>query len=204
MSEKSKLSAIERLKKRRSTRGGHDPEVDGPRRTIYVVDDERPNLDSLNRVLGERYAVSIFDSATEALEAIRSTGAPDLIITDQRMPGMTGVELLAEVGKILPQAVGLVLSGYTERKDLVGAVNTGRVFAYVTKPWQPETLLDTVTEALEHSEKKQEQAAITEGLKEIGDQFNDIADLLGAESAEFDELSSKLDEMTSSLDFLDS
>ncbi len=203
MGEKTQLSAIERLKKRRSTRIGHDTAVDGPRRSIYVVDDERPNLDALKRVLGERHLVSIFDTASEALEAVRSSGAPDLIITDQRMPGMTGVELLAEVGNLFPQAVGLVLSGFTERKDLVGAVNTGRVFAYVTKPWQPETLLETVTEALEHSKKKQEQAAITEGLKEIGDQFNDIADLLGDESAEFNELSSKLDEMTSNLDYLD-
>ncbi len=204
MSENEKLSAIERLRKRRSGRSAHDPAVDGPRRSIFVVDDERPNLDALKRVLGERYVVSIFDTATEALEAIRSSGAPDLIITDQRMPGMTGVELLAAVGNIFPQAVGLVLSGFTERKDLVGAVNTGRVFAYVTKPWQPETLLDTVTEALEHSEKKQEQAAITEGLKEIGDQFSDIADLLGDDSAEFNELTSKLDEMTSNLEYLDS
>jgi len=203
MSDDKKLSAIDRLKQRRSSRTGHDASVDGPRRSIFVVDDEPPNLDSLNRVLGDRYLVSTFDSADDALQAIRTSGTPDLIITDQRMPGMTGVELLTEVGKLFPQAVGVVLSGYTERKDLVGAVNTGRVFSYITKPWQPETLLDTVSKALEHSDTKQEHAAITEGLREIGDQFSDIAELLGGDSGELNELTSKLDKMTSNLELLD-
>ena len=202
MDQEHKLSAIERLRKRRSSKAAHDP-ADGPRRTIYVVDDERPNLDSLNRVLGGHYEVTIFDTAVAALEKIRESGAPDLIITDQRMPEMTGVELLAAVGELLPHSVGLVLSGYTERKDLVSAVNTGRVFAYVTKPWQPEMLLQTIGEALEHSEQKAEQHAITEDLKEIGDQFSEIAGLLGGDSDDLHGLTSKLNEMNSNLTFLD-
>jgi response regulator RpfG family c-di-GMP phosphodiesterase len=200
MDQKDKLTAIERMRMRRSTR----PEQElGDRQTIYVVDDERPNLDALKRVLADRYEVTIFENAPSALENIKANGTPDLIITDQRMPGMSGVELLAAVGELFPQSVGLVLSGYTERKDLVGAVNTGRVFAYVTKPWQPESLLGTVSDAIEHSAKKQEQAAITEGLKEIGEQFNDIADLLGADSGDIEDLANKLDEMTSNLELLD-
>jgi len=196
------MSAIERLRQRKSTRkaqfGG-----DGPTYSIFLVDDEAPNLDALARSLGDRYKVTKFESATEALETISADGCPDLIITDQRMPGMTGVEFLTAVGEMHPQSVGIVLSGFTERKDLVGAVNTGRVFAYVTKPWQPEALLETVSDAMEHSAKKQEQAAITEGLKEIGEQFNDIADLLGEDSGNIEELSNRLDEMTSNLELLD-
>ncbi len=197
------MSAIERLRQRKSTRkaqfGG-----DGPTYSIFLVDDEAPNLDALARVLGDRYKISRFESAQGALDTITGGECPDLIITDQRMPGMTGVEFLAAVGETNPQSVGIVLSGFTERKDLVGAVNTGRVFAYVTKPWQSETLLGTITSALEHSNKRQEQAAITDELKDLGSQFDDLAELLGDDSGELDDISTRLDKMTSSLELLDS
>jgi DNA-binding NtrC family response regulator len=203
MGDKEKLSAIERLRQRKSARQAQVGDQ-GPTHTIFVVDDEAPNLDALARVLNDRYKVTRFESATKALEVIAGGSCPDLIITDQRMPGMTGVEFLAAVGEIYPQSIGVVLSGFTERNDLVGAVNTGRVFAYVTKPWQPETLLDTITSALEHSNKRQEQAAITDELKDLGSQFDDLAELLGEDSGELDDLSSRLDKMTASLELLDS
>jgi len=197
------MSAIERLRQRKSTRkaqfGG-----DGPTYSIFLVDDEAPNLDALARSLGDRYKVTKFESATEALETISADGCPDLIITDQRMPGMTGVEFLTAVGEMHPQSVGIVLSGFTERKDLVGAVNTGRVFSYVTKPWQAETLLDTITSALEYSNKRQEQAVITDELKDLGSQFDDLAELLGDDSGELDDISTRLDKMTAALELLDS
>jgi len=118
---------------------------------ILIVDDEPANLRSLERLFREEYEVFTAASGAAALELV---GEHDfaLLITDQRMPEMTGIELLKNTIAIRPRMVRMILTGYTDVDALVEAINCGQVYRYVTKPWSNEDLLLTVQRALEHYE----------------------------------------------------
>ena len=118
---------------------------------IIVVDDEPSNLRVLERVFRHDYEVIAAESGEEALRLLDEHDAA-LLITDQRMPNMTGVELLKRTANIRPQMVRIILTGYTDVETLVEAINSGLVYKYVTKPWDNEELLLTVNRALKHYE----------------------------------------------------
>ncbi|MGI6458473.1 MAG: response regulator [bacterium] len=77
-----------------------------------------------------------------------------LIISDQRMPQMTGVEFLEKSVDRHPEVIRIILTGFTDIEDLIGAINTGRVYRYITKPWEPNDLRVTIRRALESLEFK--------------------------------------------------
>lgn len=118
---------------------------------IIVVDDEPANLRLLERLFRHDYEVITAESGEEALRLLSQHDAT-LIITDQRMPGMTGVELLKRTATVRPHMVRIILTGYTDVETLVEAINSGHVYKYVTKPWNNEELRLTVSRALEHYE----------------------------------------------------
>lgn len=118
---------------------------------IMIVDDEPANLRLLERLFRRDYEVITASSGNEALQLlIRHEVA--LLITDQRMPGMTGIELLKRTVAFRPHMVRIILTGYTDMSALVEAINCGHVYKYVTKPWSNEDLRLTVERALEHYE----------------------------------------------------
>ena len=118
---------------------------------IIVVDDEPKNLRVLERLFRHDYEVITAESGEEALRLLSEHDAA-LVITDQRMPNMTGVELLKRTADLRPQMVRIILTGYTDVETLVEAINSGLVYKYVTKPWDNEELRLTVSRALEHYE----------------------------------------------------
>lgn len=121
-----------------------DPEL-----KILVVDDELANLQKMQRTLIGRYPVLAASSGREALEIIRREDSIAVIIADQRMPGMTGLELFRETLALLPQAIRIILTGYTDVDVLLEAINRCRVYRYMVKPWDPRDLLMTVERGLE-------------------------------------------------------
>jgi two-component system response regulator HupR/HoxA len=134
------------------------------RHHILIVDDETVSLDLLYRNFTEEYRVSTTTTGREALEII-SQGDVDLIITDQRMPGMTGIELLTRVMKTHPHVVKIILTAYTDAGALLSAINSGCVYKFVTKPWEPQELKLIVKRALEHYDTARENARLYEELK---------------------------------------
>ncbi|MET0645802.1 MAG: HD domain-containing phosphohydrolase [Pyrinomonadaceae bacterium] len=118
---------------------------------IMVVDDEPANLRLLERLFRRDYQVLTAASGAEALKLLEQHDVA-LLITDQRMPGMTGIELLKHTAPLRPHMVRIILTGYTDVTSLVEAINCGQVYKYVTKPWNNDELRLTVARALEHYE----------------------------------------------------
>ena len=118
---------------------------------IMVVDDEPANLRLLERLFRHDYQVLTAASGAEALRLLELHDVA-LLITDQRMPGMTGIELLKRASEFRPHMVRIILTGYTDVGALVEAINCGQVYKYVTKPWSNDELRLTVSRALEHYE----------------------------------------------------
>ena len=114
------------------------------------MDDEPSVLSSLKRLLRrENYRVLTANSGEEAL-ALLAEHEVGVILTDQRMPGMTGTELLTRVRVMRPRTVRMVLSGYTGLESLTDAINRGEIFKFLTKPWDETDLLETIREAFRH------------------------------------------------------
>ncbi len=131
---------------------------------LLLVDDEIANLQKLQRTFVDAYSVHLAQSGEEALRVLRSESL-DAIITDQKMPGMTGIELLEASQKDYPNLVRIVLTGFTEVDDLIAAINTGKVHKYITKPWEPGELRIAVREALEKMELMRENERLAAELK---------------------------------------
>ena len=118
-------------------------------RGILIVDDERPNLTVLRNFLEAGYTVHEAQSGPQALELAKKIDL-DVVITDQRMPDMSGVEMLEALRHLKPDIAGIVLTGYTDPPALISAINRARVFRFLKKPWQPDDILEAVRQASEH------------------------------------------------------
>jgi sigma-B regulation protein RsbU (phosphoserine phosphatase) len=116
---------------------------------ILVVDDEAANLQKLQRTFVNRFPVLAASSGSQALELIEAHADIAVIIADQRMPEMTGIELLRRTVTKLPQAIRIILTGYTDVDVLMEAINSCKVFRYIVKPWDPPDLIMTVERGLE-------------------------------------------------------
>ncbi|MBV8632921.1 MAG: EAL domain-containing protein, partial [Burkholderiaceae bacterium] len=115
--------------------------------TLLIVDDEPYNLSSLSRLLRrERYRILTATSAEEALEILASS-VVQVIVSDQRMPGMSGSEFLAIVKELYPDTIRIILSGYTELSAVTDSVNRGAVFKFLTKPWDDALLRENIRDA---------------------------------------------------------
>ena len=116
---------------------------------ILVVDDEPDNLDLLYRTFYRDFKVIKAQSGQAALETMAEQDDIAVIISDQRMPGMSGTELLSLTADRYPNSIRIMLTGYTDVEDLVEAINTGKVFKYVTKPWEEDDLRMVVNQAVD-------------------------------------------------------
>ena len=118
---------------------------------ILCVDDETANLRLLERLFRDSYEVFTAASGAEGLELLEVHDFA-LIISDQRMPSMTGIDFLKRASEIRRQTVRIMLTGYTDAGTLVEAINSSVVYKYVTKPWVNDDLAATVKRALQHYE----------------------------------------------------
>jgi len=116
---------------------------------LMVVDDEPDNLDLLYRTFRRDFEVYKAEDGFKALEVLETVGEMAVIISDQRMPRMNGTQFLSRTVEQFPDTIRIVLTGYTDVEDLVEAINSGKVFKYITKPWNPQELKSVVTQAAE-------------------------------------------------------
>jgi signal transduction histidine kinase len=129
-------------------------------------------VDALERLFRKRFTVLKATSGKQALDILDKHREPiALIITDQRMPEMTGVEFLEKTLSSHPETVRILLTGYTDLESVISAVNKGQIFRYITKPWDPTDLTNTVEHAVERftlgKELKQKNLELARALEEL-------------------------------------
>jgi len=138
--------------------------------SILYVDDEQENLVSFKFVFRKHYRIHLAQSADEGLELLEKS-AIHLVITDQRMPRVTGIEFLEKVAKKYPDITRIILTGYSDVEAVIQAINKGRVYRYITKPWERNELKITIDNALEAFELKRQNKALIENLQSSNKQL---------------------------------
>lgn len=133
---------------------------------LVVVDDEADVRQSVQNLLRMDYQVFTFERGAEAIEFLRKTPRVHVILSDQRMPGMSGVEVLRQAMAIRPETTRLLFTAYADIRTVVDAINEGNVFRYLAKPCDPEFLSVVVRQAVEHHDLIVEKNALLAELQE--------------------------------------
>jgi sigma-B regulation protein RsbU (phosphoserine phosphatase) len=135
---------------------------------ILYIDDEKDNLTVFHSAFRRNFEVHLAVSGAEGLK-IMSNEDIHLVITDQRMPEMTGVEFLEKIIPDYPDCIRMVLTGFSDVEAIIQAINTGRVYRYITKPWNREELKITIDRALEAYNLRQQNKDLVASLKEANE-----------------------------------
>ena len=138
--------------------------------SILYVDDEENNLFSFKATFRLKYEVFTAINGAEAIELVKNNPI-DIIITDQRMPEMTGVEFLEEIIKIDAAPMRILLTGYADMAAVVDAVNKGKIFHYLNKPWSEKELDQTIQRAYEVYTERQKIIETNALLESSNDQL---------------------------------
>ena len=137
---------------------------------LLVVDDEPEVCDSVYHLLYRRYQVLRADGAAEAVE-LMAQHEVEIIMTDQRMPELTGVEVLQKIKSQYPEAIRMLFTGFADVNSVIAAINQGHVYRYLSKPWRPEELEAAVADAAA------EYARIVQRSRELASCRERIAEL---------------------------
>ena len=126
---------------------------------MLIVDDELANLRLLDRLFARDFECLTASSGAEAIRLLEQHDVA-ILVTDQRMPGMTGIDLLRHTARLRPHMVRILLTGYTDVEVLEEAINSGLVYLYVTKPWQNDDLKLKISRACDHYESNKKSSAL--------------------------------------------
>ena len=131
---------------------------------ILIVDDEPANLQKLKRTFLTDYTVHEAKTGDEALLILKDRPVV-AIVTDQRMPGMSGVNLLRQAREVRPDTIRIILTGFTDVEYLMDAINQGQVHRYITKPWEPVALKEALRQEIERWQLRKENERLSEELR---------------------------------------
>jgi two-component system, NtrC family, response regulator AtoC len=156
---------------------------------ILVVDDEQDNLDAFRFNFRRSFEILTATSGPEALELLAEHDVA-VIVTDQRMPRMTGLELLREAQDVRPDAVGIILTAFTDVDVLIESINQGTIYRYITKPWEAKEVRGVLTHAIERFHLKRENQRLVEQLRQYTGYLNreihgafDFGNIIGGSEA---------------------
>jgi signal transduction histidine kinase len=151
-----------------------------PRRhTILVVDDEPDVVQSVKDLLRLDYNVLGVTKADEAVKLMQENEV-DVVMTDQRMPEMTGVQLLEKIKGPYPEATRLLFTGYADIRAVIEAINQGNVYRYITKPWDPDELQTIIREACERHDLIVQRRILMDELEKTNKELREANDLKAA------------------------
>ena len=131
---------------------------------ILYIDDEEHNLTSFNSTFRRDYEIHLATSGQMGLDIMKNNNI-QLVITDQRMPEMTGVEFLEKILPLYPDCIRIVLTGFSDMEAIIQSINKGRIYHYITKPWNRDELKITIDRAFEVYNLKRQNKNLIEDLK---------------------------------------
>jgi CheY-like chemotaxis protein len=146
---------------------------------ILVVDDEEAILETMTFTFQDDYEVHTSTDARKALSLLDESAPFAAVLTDQRMPDMSGVEFVAEVFRRHPSTVRMILTGFSDIDAIIQAINDGHVYAYITKPWEPEQLKQLMKQAVEHHKLAVENERLLQDLRKANVFLEAVMDELG-------------------------
>ncbi len=142
--------------------------------SILIVDDEPRVIRSIQRVLeGNDYRICASNNPFKALE-IMKTEQIDVIVSDNRMPELSGINLLMEAKKISPSTVRILMSAYSDFDVVITAVNDGNIFHYIVKPWNNGQLLDIINNAVQYKKEQEDKEQIIHSMLKDKEKWSDI------------------------------
>lgn len=144
--------------------------VNAPKCSLLLVDDEPCILPTLAALLGTDFHVVTADSV-ESAQLVFAQQPIDLVLTDQKMPRQTGIQLLEWVHEHHPRTVRLLMTGYAELEDAVDAINRGHVYYYLLKPWRTEELLQILRNAAEKHQLESSRDQLLEQLRQLNSEL---------------------------------
>lgn len=145
---------------------------------ILVVDDEPTNIRLLERIFNRHYHVLSATSGKEAMELLRQHNVA-VIISDQRMPEMNGIEFLKHAAALRPRVIRIIISGYSDVNVLTEAINSGIIYRFISKPWNNEDLVQTVSKAIDHYEVIKRQYELLQANERLTTQLASIHRIMG-------------------------
>ncbi|MEJ7558257.1 MAG: response regulator [Pedobacter sp.] len=137
---------------------------------ILYVDDEIHNLTAFQATFRRVFNVYLAESAKDGLSILKKEDI-HIIITDQRMPGMTGIEFLASILIDYPDPIRFLLTGYSDLNAVIDAINVGQVYLYATKPWMEEELKNNIIRAFEVFSLRKENKVLNDQLSIVNGQL---------------------------------
>ena len=132
--------------------------------SILVVDDEPRSLESIDRILNEQFDIHTAENAEAALKILQREWI-QILLCDQRMPGMTGIEFCTRVREEYPNIIRIIISGFTDSSDIIQAINAGCIYQFITKPWHPNELISKLTNAVDLFRLQRENELLSVELK---------------------------------------
>ena len=135
----------------------NDSSSDPP--AILLVDDEPEILHSLKGLLRREFSLHTAENGDQALQILREFPI-QVLMTDQRMPEMSGSELLRHAIRVSPDTLQIIFTGYADIRAIVEAVNRGGLYRYITKPWDPDDLIETLTDATKEYQRRQSRKLV--------------------------------------------
>ncbi len=175
-----------------------------PRATLLLVDDEPNILKSLQRLFrSENYIIYTAENGVAGL-ALLQQQAIDLIISDMRMPQMNGAEFLALAAELCPDTIRILLTGFADIESTIAAVNKGKIYSYLNKPWEDNELKIHIANALEQKQMREERQQLFEIINQQNAQLKDLnahlEDKIEARTAQLKATLNKLDRAHKSLE----
>jgi response regulator RpfG family c-di-GMP phosphodiesterase len=156
------------------------PEMPTTRHCLLIVDDEPDVCDSVQDLLRREFRVLKAHSAEEGCRIMQEEEV-HIVMSDQRMPQITGIELLTKLKSRHPHAIRMLFTGYADLESIIAAINQGHIFQFLKKPWQPEELLAAVRQAALEYDNLETLAMEREQLHEEVSELKDRVSVLESE-----------------------
>jgi len=135
------------------------------RARLLFIDDEEINRNNFQQTFADEYEILLAASGEEALEIMAREDDLALILSDQRMSGLSGAEILARARELAPQAERIMITGYSDPEDMIAAINQGQVYNYILKPWSSGELRIAIIQAVERHQLRKENRLLLSALE---------------------------------------